>query len=237
MIVAHMGEEALGLYSVGYNMASYMSDMMMFAVSYSVVPIYVGIYKNDGREHTEQFLQKCLKYLMTVMIPIFFGYVIISKDLFLVLASEKYVSAASFSPIILLGSYLIGMNSIFNAGLYLQKKTKTIMGIMLAALFMNIVLNILLIPRYGIYGAALATLGACMLSSVLTIAFSSKYITVRVDCGRWFLCALSVMFGTLSIKQIIVVDPLLKIAQAQYNTRYIFKEKELTYIIRTKRLI
>lgn len=176
-----MGEGALGLYSVGYNLAAYVSDMIIFAVSYTVVPIYVGIYKNDGRGHTELFLQKCLKYLLTVMIPIFFGYIAISRDLFYVLASEKYVSAASFSPIILLGSYFIGMNSIFNAGLYLQKKTKTIMMVMLSALLMNIVLNILLIPRYGVYGAALATLGACMLSSALTIALSSKYITVRVD--------------------------------------------------------
>lgn len=244
LIVAYIGEEALGLYSVGYNMASYTSDMMMFAVSYSVVPIYVGIYKNDGREHTELFLQKCMKYLLTVMIPIFFGYLMTSRDIFLVLASEKYVSAASFSPIILLGSYFIGMNSIFNAGLYLQKKTKTIMSIMLAALLMNIVLNMLLIPRYGVYGAALATLGACILSSALTIALSSKYITVRVDIRTvvyYVLLSVVMLLAMRSIKTNLAWLTL--VAKMTIGSLIIlpgifFRERELILsLIRTKRLV
>lgn len=242
LIVAYMGEGALGLYSVGYNLAAYVSDMIMFAVAYTVVPIYVGIYKNDGREHTELFLQKCLKYLLTLMIPIFFGYIALSRDIFLVLASEKYVSAASFSPIILLGSYFIGLNSIFNAGLYLQKKTKTIMIVMLSALLINIVLNILLLPRYGVYGAALATLGASMLSSALTIALSSRYITVRIDMRTVFFYVLlsGVMFlAMLLIKTNLAWLTLLTkmaIGVTIISSGIFFRERELILsFIRTRR--
>ena len=83
MIVAYYGEEVLGLYSVGYNLASYLSNIIMFSLSYTVVPIYVDIYEKDGKEKTEEFLQRCLHYLIIAVIPVFFGYLAISNDLLL----------------------------------------------------------------------------------------------------------------------------------------------------------
>lgn len=181
MIVWYRGEGQLGLYSVGYNLASYISEMIMFSISYSIIPIYVGIYANEGKEKTEEFLNKCLYYLILGVIPIFFGYLAVSKNLFLILASDKYAEAGSFSPIILLGSFLLGMNSIFNAGLYLQKKTGTILKIMLSAVTLNILLNMILLNRYGVYGAALATLIACIFSAGMTILLSFRYISIKID--------------------------------------------------------
>mgnify|MGYP001559011423 FL=1 len=141
MIVAYYGENTLGLYSAGYNLASYISDIIMFSLSYAVIPIYVGIYEKEGKEKTEEFLKRCLHYLLIAIIPVFFGYLAISNDLLITLASKKYAAAAVFSPIILLGSLFFGMNNIFNAGLYLKKKSMTILIIMLSAVIINIFLK------------------------------------------------------------------------------------------------
>ena len=72
------------------------------------------------------------------------------------------------------------MNNVFNAGLYLKKKTTVILLIMLTAVVVNIILNLILLPRFGIMGAAVATLIACVVSSALTINLSFKHIFVRV---------------------------------------------------------
>lgn len=181
MIVAYHGEEVLGLYSVGYNLASYLSNIIMFSLSYTVVPLYVDIYEKDGKEETEEFLQKCLYYLIIAIMPVFFGYLAISNDLFITLASVKYASAATFSPIILLGSLFLGINYIFNAGLYLKKKSMTLLAIMLSAVIINIILNIILLPQYGVMGAAIATLLACIATTITTILLSYRHIFVRVD--------------------------------------------------------
>lgn len=186
MIVAYKGEGELGLYSVGYNMASYISDIVMFSLSYAVIPIYVGIYEKEGKEKTEEFLKRCLHYLLIAIIPMLFGYIAISEDLFTTLASKKYAAAAIFSPIILLGSLFLGMNNIFNAGLYLKKKSMSILLIMLSALMTNIVMNLVLIPAYGIMGAAIATLVACIVLAALTIFLSYKYIIVKIDIRTIF---------------------------------------------------
>jgi O-antigen/teichoic acid export membrane protein len=201
MIVAFNGEDALGLYSVGYNLASYISDMVMFPLSYAVIPIYVGIYEKEGKEKTEDFLEKCLHYLLIAIIPLCAGYFVIARDLFVTLASEKYISAASFSPVILLGSLFLGINSILNAGLYLQKRSMSILAIMLSALVVNIILNLLLLPVYGAFGAAIATLAACLVSTVMTTVLSFRHICIRINLGTIFFYTLisAIMYFVLNL--------------------------------------
>jgi len=200
MIVAYHGEDALGLYSVGYNLASYLSDMMMFSLGSAVIPIYVMIYDKEGRAKTEEFLAKCMKYITIVVIPVFVGYTVISEDLFVTLASQKYASAAGFSPIILLGSLFLGMNNIFDAGLYLKKQSRLILLIMVIALVINVILNMLLLPKYGVWGASIATLVACIASSALTIALGFRHIMVRVDFKT------AAYYGVLSLVMYLVVS-------------------------------
>jgi O-antigen/teichoic acid export membrane protein len=62
LIVAYLGEEALGLYSVGYNVAMYIGNIIMFSMSYAIVPIYVGIYGEEGRKKTIEDQGKDLPY-------------------------------------------------------------------------------------------------------------------------------------------------------------------------------
>jgi len=180
MILGYLGKDALGLYSVGYNLPMYISDVIIFAMSYAVVPIYVNIYTREGKEKTEAFLSSIFHYILVFVFSICFGYFAVSRELFVVLASEKYGVAASFSTIILVGTIVLGLNNVLNAGLYLKKKTSVMLIIMLVSVATNIVLNILLLPKFELIGAAYATLLACLLAMFLTIAASFKYIFVRL---------------------------------------------------------
>ena len=180
LIVAYLGEEALGLYSVGYNLAMYIGSIIMFSVSYAIIPIYVEIFEREGRKITEAFLQKSLHYLLMIIIPMWFGYIAIAKDLFIGLASEKYATAASFSPLILTGYFLLALNVLFNSGLYLKKKTIVSFGIMFFAILFNIGLNLILLPRLHVMGAAVSCVASFLLATGLTYWISSKYVTLKV---------------------------------------------------------
>jgi O-antigen/teichoic acid export membrane protein len=181
MIMAYMGEGALGVYSVGSNLASYVNDLIMFSLSYAVIPIYIGIYEKEGKEKTEAFLSKCLHYLLIAVMAVFAGYAATIEDLLSVLASEKYLAAAGFSPIILLGCFFLGMNSILRAGLYLRKDTISILAIMISSLVLNIILNMFMIPAYGVTGAAVSQLISCSFAALLTITLSFRHIFIKVE--------------------------------------------------------
>lgn len=200
MLVAYHGEAVLGLYFVGYNMASYLSDLVMFPLSYALVPLYVDLYVKDGREKTEKFLSTCLNYFFIGIIPLCVGYLAVSKDLIITLASNKYADAAEFSPLILFGLVFFGMNTILNAGLYLEKKTLQILLINFAAASINIVMNAILVPTYQVTGAAVATFVACITASVLTVLLSFRYIVVKVNIKTiiYYLTLSAIMFLCIS---------------------------------------
>jgi O-antigen/teichoic acid export membrane protein len=184
IIIAFCGEAVLGLYLVGYTLASYVGNIVMFSLSYAITPIYVEIYEKEGKEKTEEFLRKSLHYLMIAIIPMCVGYFAVSKELFVTLASEKYSAAATFSPIILVGSFFLAITSILNAGLYLQKKTMIIFLIILTATVLNISLNLILLPRTGVMGAAIVSLITCLSVAILTAFASFRYINLKIEIGH-----------------------------------------------------
>ncbi len=200
LIVGYLGEEALGLYSVGYNVAMYIGNIIMFSISYAIVPIYVEIYGREGREKTEAFLKKSLQYIFVAIIPMWFGYAAISKELFIVLASQKYAMAAKFSPLILFAYFCLCVNTIFNAGLYLKKRTIVSFGINLSSIILNIGLNLILLRRFGINAAAVVAAVSCMASLILTIWISNKFVTVRVELKSfiYYLCISVLMYLVIS---------------------------------------
>lgn len=181
MIVAYHGQDVLGLYTVGYNVPSYINDLVMFSLSYAVVPIYTDLYLREGRQPTETFLSRSLNYYFMIMIPVCVGYAAVSQDILDTLASPKYDEAAVFSPIILVGLMFLGMNSILYAGLYLQKRSGQILAVMSCAVAINIGVNLALLPRYGAMGAAIASLVACVASSLLMAALSWRYLRPTIS--------------------------------------------------------
>lgn len=200
MIMKYLGEAELGMYSVGYNLAAYLGDVFTFAVAYAVVPIYVNMHKNEGSEKTAAFLRQCLNYLLMAMIPMGVLYFSIAEDLITVLASTKYSQAAVFSPIIFVGLLFFGLNSVLNAGLYLQKKTTSILFVMFAAIVINIGLNFLLIPAMGSTGASISVLIACVSSSFITVLLSRKHLSVSAQAGTiiYYACCSLALYAALS---------------------------------------
>jgi len=199
MIVAYHGEAMVGLYSVGYNLPSYLNELIMFSLSYAVVPIYTGLYTREGKEATERFLSRSFRYYLIGVIPLCLGYWAVARDLLVVLASPKYADAARFSPLILVGLVFLGMNSLLYAGLYLEKKSLHILGIMFAAVTVNILLNFVLLPSYGVMGASIATLIACMVSTLLMGFWGFRYVRVVIPVATiiYYLAASVLMYVLL----------------------------------------
>jgi O-antigen/teichoic acid export membrane protein len=79
---------------------------------------------------------------------------------------------------------LFGVNSIVSIGLNIAKQTRWISASIAIAAALSIVLNLLLIPRIGFIGAALATFVSYALLAWLTAVFGERYYSVRWDWPR-----------------------------------------------------
>jgi len=239
MILFYHGEKELGIYSVGYNLAMYVAQIVTFSLSYAIIPLYVKIYTEKGRQETAKFLSDCLYYLLILVIPVCFGYAAVNKELFVILASDKYIAAAAFSPVIAVATIIFGMNSLLNAGLYLHKKSWTILLIISIGVVLNILCNFLLLPKFHVMGASLATLLACVATSVLTVLFSFRYLAIQIKkdviyhvllSTVMYYCVMYISTGTVAL------DLILKVLSGAViiSLGVFLKEKALLNQLRTR---
>jgi len=157
-----------GLYSFAYNVGAIMNVVVM-AMNKAWVPMFYDNLKNENYIKINDMAKNYAKYIFFTAITL----VLFSKELVMILADEKYYSALKIVPIIILSYIFVFLYTIFaNYSFYLKKTGLISLSTLLAGLI-NIVLNYLLIPKFGFVAAAYTTL----FSYVLLFVF--HYVNVR----------------------------------------------------------
>ena len=77
-----------------------------------------------------------------------------------------------------------GLSILFASGLYLSGKTRSLAAIVAVCAALNVALNILLIPRMGKQGAALATAVTNLLMAAAVLAASQRAYRIPYRLGR-----------------------------------------------------
>jgi O-antigen/teichoic acid export membrane protein len=127
------------------------------------------------------------------------GFSMVGPDVVTILASEKYADSGKLVPIIALGVMLGSVNFLLYTGLLLHEKTVVVTILNTMAAMVNIVLNVLWIPRYGIIGAAYATALTYIMLNVVTYRVSSRYFKIHIDWSLLFKAMLSTGAMVLAI--------------------------------------
>ncbi|MGH7945634.1 MAG: lipopolysaccharide biosynthesis protein [Opitutaceae bacterium] len=158
VIQSLLGSAALGVYSAGYNFCEYVQVILLASVGQAIMPMYVRMWEEKGEEATRRFLYQALHFYLMIALPVIAGLIAVGEDLLVFLASDKYRDSAVIIPYVVSGMAIDGMVVIVGAGLYIYKRTMVITALVAASAVLNILLNVLLIPHWGITGAAIATL-------------------------------------------------------------------------------
>jgi len=99
---------------------------------------------------------------------------------------KEYLGGIAIVPIILLGYLFNGIYYNFQAGIYIEEKTKYFPFVTGAGALINVVVNILLIPVLGIMGAAIATLASYVVMALGLYLFSQKFYPIKYEYGKVF---------------------------------------------------
>jgi O-antigen/teichoic acid export membrane protein len=87
-------------------------------------------------------------------------------------------------PIILFAYLINGIYVIFSAGIYIEEKSLYVPFITGGGAAINIITNILLIPVFGIYGAALATLAAYLVMAIGYFIVTQKFYHIYYEWDK-----------------------------------------------------
>lgn len=136
---------------------AHMNNVVMLSFSMLYVPLAARLFAHNDFAGINNLYWRTAVWLAIVSFPIFTATFFMAKPITLLLYGSPYESSAIYLQLLALAYY-------FSAALGLNGTTLKVLGKVVyvliingAALVTNVVLNLLLIPRYGALGAAIAT--------------------------------------------------------------------------------
>lgn len=148
----HISNLEIGIYSFFYSFVSVLSTILT-ALNNSWCPFY---YDDLDSENWEKLDKKCKNYveLFTVLT---IGFLLLSREVGYLLSGKEYYSGISILPILVFAVYFTFMYQFPVNFEFFHRKTKIIAIGTCSTAILNIILNFIMIPILGMYGAALAT--------------------------------------------------------------------------------
>jgi O-antigen/teichoic acid export membrane protein len=210
-----IGAAAVGTYSVAYSVA-YLLFLYFRPLSISFFPEFTKLWGEDKYEQIRDFTQTGIRYFATLAVPSIAGFYLIGQDI-ISLLSTAAVADAAVIPLVLiaLGLFSKGLNDIYTQLYFAAGESRIPMVIEMSVVILNVILNVLFIPEFGIVGAAITTFvsysaGFC----ALYMLFQRK---IRIPLGGGLLiriCAATVVMVVVSS----ILDPSIWVATVALST-------------------
>ena len=176
IITGLIGEAAAGEYSASYNFANRSLDILFIWIGMAVTPIAVTALEKEGLEKSREIMRDYGAALLWIAMPAATGIALVAEPAGFILGESVRPGAVKIMPLIAFAGVLNGMISYYaQRAFMLSGKTQMFVWAMVPPVALNIALNFLWIPQYGLMGAVYATLAAYGLGLVIAIAVGRRY--------------------------------------------------------------
>jgi O-antigen/teichoic acid export membrane protein len=176
-----LDENAVGYYTVAFNIATYVNQLFTIPMDMAAAPMYTHVYEKEGAEATSEFLRKASRFFFLFALPVCAGMTVIREDIVALLASKQFLPGAQLVHLLLAGFLLYGSRSLLAAGMFLRKRPWLMAGLEVGGAVFNSLLCLALIPSLGILGAAVATLISQAVTAVVCWIIGSRLVRAPLD--------------------------------------------------------
>jgi len=151
------------------------------AVNMTIAPLIRELYYGEKKDKLQRILTKTVRFIFLTGLMISIGYWILGKFLICLFYGQEYLPA--YLPLVILsfGQLInIGAGSVGNVLNMAGYQNDTVKGQTVAAIS-SIILNILLVPKYGLNGAAAATAGSFLIWNMVLLHFVKKKTKLKTS--------------------------------------------------------
>ncbi len=132
-------------------------------------------------------------FIIALDIP--FSYLLIDTD-----KDPAYAAAYLYTPVLVIAVLLMCYNQFLSSIYTVSKHTKNSFWTSLIAAVLNLIMNTMLIPKYGVYGAIAATFASYLVCYIIRIFDARRYISFDVSHWR-FVINLVILFAMSFVVQ------------------------------------
>jgi O-antigen/teichoic acid export membrane protein len=172
LVAYYLGLEATGSYTTGYQVAS---GLQVFVTPFTfLLPAIIAEKWDRGqRAAVGRVLTDSAAVFVGVSVPVILIFGAYGRPLLRLLSNAAIADRAGTVLLVVSGSYLLyGVFVIAALILYARRRSASYAALWIASVVANLALNVLLIPRFGIDGAAVATFVA---HSLLLLCFLAVF--------------------------------------------------------------
>lgn len=208
MLGSIKGVISVALYEAAVPIAAVIS-MPLTALSLIYMPVISGLFAKRKYTEIRRNYTILTKWIIWITFPIFIVFIFYSDELITFLFGDEYISASNIFRITAIAYIIMNFLGLNSHSLIVIGKTRIILFSILLGAVINIGLNILLVPSYGVNGAGIGFLISIFISNFLMSLILYKHIKAHpfsFNLGKSILCFSILMiflyFVTINITEI-----------------------------------
>lgn len=176
ILIAYTGVAANGLYTVSQKIPSILNVLSgVFIQAWQLSAV-----EESTSQEKNQFYSSVFNYLICIMVIATSLIVAVIKIVFSVWVSKEYYSAWLYTPILLFANMFSWFSVFVGTNYMAMKKTKGNLKTTLIACIINIVLNFVFIPRFGIVAASITTMISFLIVWIIRVIDTRDYVRLEI---------------------------------------------------------
>jgi O-antigen/teichoic acid export membrane protein len=170
----------VGVYSIGVSFGM-IPKIALGAFEYAWAPFY---YATSKEPDARRVFTRVTTYGVAALGLMTAGLSAIARDLLDVITNGEFVSAAPVVAWTAIGVFFYGVYLLTSIGLNITSQTRYYPVSTAVGAAVNVMLNLVLIPGYGMIGAAWANGAAYAIQSAIAFRFSQRFYPIPYERGR-----------------------------------------------------
>jgi O-antigen/teichoic acid export membrane protein len=187
----------VGVYEVTFRIGIFVALLISPTIGYLFQPIMSRFDANAEQSKMDNLYTVATRWVVVASFPVFSLFFLFPEQSLTFFFGESYQAGQDALRILLIGFLLAIVPGLTGNFLTALGQSKLLMYISAATMFLNIGVNILLIPTYGIVGAAIATATARTFNNTAQMYFIHKYHNIHPFKRNYILP--TVLIGTVFI--------------------------------------
>jgi O-antigen/teichoic acid export membrane protein len=175
-----MSNADVGIYRITFQFTT-IATFTTYALRSTLWPRISHWGKKKDAQLVEKSLSRAISYSLMLAVPVFTGGVLLGDKLLFFFYGEDFVNGYTTLVILLAVQIVNVFQYFFTMYLDALDRPKESFKVTAVGVIANIILNILLIPLMGIFGAAAATLITMSINALLASKALSNLITIKIE--------------------------------------------------------
>lgn len=214
LLAAFLDEQAVGVYHAGYTLANRTLDVMFVWLGMAGGPALVAALERGGRAALTETAREQSSFMVLLTLPAAVGVALVAHPLSQVMIGGALVEgAANVTPWVAFGAFFSGITTHYlHQAFTLGRKTHLLFAAMTIPAGANLVLNLVLIPRFGIAGAMWSTAASYCLGAVMSWTLGRRSMPLPLPLDVLWRTGLACGAMAVVVMQIPAVGGLLELA-------------------------